>query len=182
MPDSPLKSLCMKHSGWSSSTFVSASHQTGLDMRSMTWRLIIVGLMGKGRSGSSLSLCPAGLCWTLAHLVQCGSDEGSRTWTQIWVQARMPDYSLNWTQRCQWCSSPIWRWLSRSQGPFGLNSTMEHGPSITDARQSTEKPLHKAVIERACQLFSVRDLQGSLNKFPDIFCMGTFIDSIHLKL
>ena len=26
------------------------------------------------------------------------------------------------------------------------------------------------------------DLRGSLNKFPDIFCMGTFIDSTHMKL
>ena len=23
---------------------------------------------------------------------------------------------------------------------------------------------------------------GSLNKFPDFFCMGTFIDSTHMKL
>ena len=27
-----------------------------------------------------------------------------------------------------------------------------------------------------------RIIQGSLNKFPDFFCMGTFIDSIHMKL
>ena len=25
-------------------------------------------------------------------------------------------------------------------------------------------------------------IQGSLNKFPDFFCMGTFIDSTHMKL
>ena len=25
-------------------------------------------------------------------------------------------------------------------------------------------------------------IQGSLNKFPDFFCMGTFIDSKHIKL
>ena len=25
------------------------------------------------------------------------------------------------------------------------------------------------------------DLQGSLNKFPDFFPMGTFIDSTHMK-
>ena len=29
--------------------------------------------------------------------MQCGPDEPSWTWTQIWVKARMPDYSLNWT-------------------------------------------------------------------------------------
>ena len=26
------------------------------------------------------------------------------------------------------------------------------------------------------------ELQGSLNKFPDFFRMGTFIDSTHIKL
>ena len=26
------------------------------------------------------------------------------------------------------------------------------------------------------------DIRGSLNKFPDFFCMGTFIDSTHMKL
>ena len=26
------------------------------------------------------------------------------------------------------------------------------------------------------------DIQGSLNKFPDFFRMGTFIDSTHMKL
>ena len=25
-------------------------------------------------------------------------------------------------------------------------------------------------------------IQGSLNKFSDFFCMGTFIDSTHMKL
>ena len=44
--------------------------------------------------------------WTLldfaghqAYLVQCGPDEPNWTWTQIWVQGCMPDYSLNWTAR-----------------------------------------------------------------------------------
>ena len=50
--------------------------------------------------------------------VQCGPDEPDWSWIQIWVQARMPDYSLNWTartsaiqrwQRCQRCSSPTRR-------------------------------------------------------------------------
>ena len=26
------------------------------------------------------------------------------------------------------------------------------------------------------------NIGGSLNKFPDFFCMGTFIDSTHMKL
>ena len=65
-----------------------------------------------------------GLCWSSAHLVQCEPDEPSWTWTQIWAQACMPDYSLNWTarfsviqewQRCQWCSSLTRRWPSRSR-------------------------------------------------------------------
>ena len=25
-------------------------------------------------------------------------------------------------------------------------------------------------------------IQGLLNKFPDFFCMGTFIDNTHMKL
>ena len=67
----------------------------------------------------------------------------------------MPDYSLHWTarssaiQRCQCCSSPIWRWPSRSQGPFSLKSAMEHWPSGTDAWQSAEEPLHEAVANPA---------------------------------
>ena len=29
---------------------------------------------------------------------------------------------------------------------------------------------------------TIADVQGPLNKFPDFFCMGTFIDSTHMKL
>ena len=135
--------------------FVSASHLTGLDTRSMTRRSIIVGVMGRERSGTSRGSSPAGLCCSSAHFIQCGPDEPSWTWTQIWVQPRMPDYSLNWKarssaiqgwQRCQWCSPPTRRWPSRSRRPFGLKSAQEHWPSGTDARQSAEKPLHKAEI------------------------------------
>ena len=111
--------------------FVSASHQTGLDTRSMTRRSIIEDIQGRGRSGTSRGSSPAGLCWSSAHFVQCWPDEPSGTWTQIWVQARMPYYSLNWTaksstiqawQRCQWCSSPTRRWPNRICRPFGLKS------------------------------------------------------------
>ena len=28
----------------------------------------------------------------------------------------------------------------------------------------------------------IYDIEGSLNKFPDFFRMGTFIDSTHMKL
>ena len=71
--------------------FVSASHQTGFDIRSMTQRSIIVGVYKRGRSDTSWGWSPAELCCSLAHLVLCGLDEPCWTWTQIWVQARMPD-------------------------------------------------------------------------------------------
>ena len=110
--------------------FVSVSHQTELTTRSMKRRSILVGVYGRGRSGTSRCSSPAGLCYSLPHLVQCGSDEPSWNWTQIWVQTRMPDYSLNWTTgssaiqgwwKCQWCSFSIW-----SRWSFGLTFAMEH--------------------------------------------------------
>ena len=125
------------------------------------------GDLGEGMSGMSQGSSPAWLCCSSAHLVQCKPDEPSWTWTQIWIQARLPDYSLNWTarssaiqgrQRYQWCNSPTWRWPSQSRGPFDLKSAMEFWPSGTNARQFAEKPLHKAKADQACQLFPVRDL------------------------
>ena len=71
-------------------SFVPASHQTGLDTRSIIRRSIIVGIWGRGMSHPSRSSSPALLCWSSAHLVQCRPDEPSWTWTQIWVQIRMP--------------------------------------------------------------------------------------------
>ena len=70
-------------------------------------------------------MSPASLCWSSAHLVLCGPDEPSWSWTPIWVMARIPDHSLNWTarssaiqggQRCQCCNSPTWRWPSQNHG------------------------------------------------------------------
>ena len=55
--------------------FVSASHQTGLDTRSMTQRLIIVDIKGgksQARAKARALLDHAG---HQAHLVQCGPDE-----------------------------------------------------------------------------------------------------------
>ena len=113
---------------------------------------------GRGRSGPSIGSSPAGLCWWSSHLVQRGPDEPSWTWTQIWVQAWMLDYSLKWTarscviqgwQRCQWCRSHTWRWPSRSHGPFSFKSAIEHWLSSTDARQYAEKSLRKAVADWA---------------------------------
>ena len=89
-----------------------------------------VGILGRGMLGTS----PAGLCWSSTYLVQCGPDEPSWSWTQIWVQACIPAYSLNWTarssaiegeQRCQCCSSSTQRWPSWNQGPFSLESTID---------------------------------------------------------
>ena len=103
--------------------FVTASHVTELDTRSMTRRLIIVGVSGREWSGTSRRSSPTGLCWSSVHLVQCGPDEPSWSWIQIWVQASMLGYSLNWTarsraihggQRCQSCSSPTRRWPNRN--------------------------------------------------------------------
>ena len=95
--------------------FVPASHQRGLDTRSMTRRSIIEGIYGRGRSSMRWCSIHVELCWSLVNLVQCEPDGYSWSWTQIWVQSRMPDYCLNWTARCsaiqrrqkgQWCSSP----------------------------------------------------------------------------
>ena len=57
--------------------FVAASHQTGLDTRSKARRPIKVGKNGRGRSGTSRDSNPAGLCCSLTHEVQCGSNEPS---------------------------------------------------------------------------------------------------------
>ena len=71
--------------------FVTASHQTGLDTRSISHKSIIVEIEGRGRSCRSRDSSTAGLCWLSTHFVQYGPDEPTWTWTQIWVQARMPD-------------------------------------------------------------------------------------------
>ena len=60
--------------------FVAASHQTGLDTRSMTRRSTIVGILGEGTNRGSN---PAGLSWSSAHLMQRGPDEPSWSWTKV---------------------------------------------------------------------------------------------------
>ena len=66
------------------------------------------GAWRKGRSGSNRGSNLAELCKSSTHLVQCKTDEPCRTWTQTWIQAGMPNNSLNWTkwssdiQCCQW--------------------------------------------------------------------------------
>ena len=108
-----------------------------------TWHNIdYSGGLGRGKLGMSRGSSPAWLYWLSTHLVRCGPDEPS------WVQARMPDYSLNWTmgsrviqgwQRCQWCGLPIRKRSSRCRGPLGLKSAMEYWPFGTDAKQSPEQ-------------------------------------------
>ena len=103
------------------------------------------GDLGEGKVGTSRGSSPTALYWSSAHLVQCGPDEPSWSWIQIWVQVRIPDYSLNWTarssaiqgrQRCQYCSSPTQWWSNRSWGPFGLESAIDcDTPSVTNARR-----------------------------------------------
>ena len=104
---------------------------------------------------TSRSSCSTWLCWSSASLMQCGPNRPNWIWTQIWVQARMPDYRLNWTarssviqslKRWQWCSLPTRRWPSWSRGSYSLKSAIEHWPSSTDARQSAEKPLREAQL------------------------------------
>ena len=47
--------------------FTAASHQTGLDTRSMTREPIIVGILERGRLGTSQGSYHAGLCYSLTH-------------------------------------------------------------------------------------------------------------------
>ena len=47
--------------------FVAASHQTGLDTKSIAWRPIKVRLKGRGKSGTSRDLNPPGLCCSSTH-------------------------------------------------------------------------------------------------------------------
>ena len=114
----------------------------------MTRKSIIEGVYEREKSNMSRGSSLAWLCWSSTHLVQCEPDEPSWTWTQIWVQARMPDHGLNWTalssaiqgwQRCQLYWSLTWRRPSLSRRPFGLKSAMEHWPSSTNARQSADQ-------------------------------------------
>ena len=62
--------------------------------------------------GTSQGSNPVGLCWSSTHLVQCEPDEHSWTWTQTWVQVRMPDYSLNWTSKS--IAILVSQWLLRA--------------------------------------------------------------------
>ena len=37
-------------------------------------------------------------------------------------------------------------------------------------------------IQEPQQTLTIQDIRGAYDKFPDIFRMGTFIDSTHMKL
>ena len=45
-----------------------------------------------------------------------------------------------------------------------------------------EKKFIKKSDMLPCQFFLIKNMWGSLNKFPDFFRMGTFIDSTLMKL
>ena len=90
--------------------------------------------LGGGWSGTSWGSNPDGLYWSLTRLVQWWPDELNWPWIQIWVQARMPDYSLNWTsrfsaiqrgQRVSYCLSPTRRWPNRSRVQDMLKSSLD---------------------------------------------------------
>ena len=117
--------------------------------------MIVVAVYGRGRSATSRCSNPDGLCWSSTNLVQCGSDEPSWSWTQIWAQARMPDYSLNWTakssaiqggQRCQCCSSPTRRWLSQSRSLSSSNLSLISIPHPARMPDGTAKARCKISI------------------------------------
>ena len=57
--------------------FAYVSHQTKFDPKSKARRPIKVGVKEKGRSGTNRGSKSAGLCCSLAHLVQCEPDEPS---------------------------------------------------------------------------------------------------------
>ena len=112
----------------------------------------------KVRSGSSRDTTLAGLCWSSAHFVQCEPNELCRTWTQSYVRARMPDYSLNWTKRssdikyCQWHHRPP------EGGPGAIQSRIcpwSWTPLRAEARQPSELPV--AVRFRKIQFGGAQD-------------------------
>ena len=55
-------------------------------------------------------------------------------------------------------------------------------PSPTSQCSSYWKGSFLATLGYGRQLYFYLYIQGSLNKFPDFFHMGTFIDSTHMKL
>ena len=143
--------------------FVSASHQTGLDTRSNYPKVDFSGGLGEGKVGHEPRLGP---CWSSNPLVQRGPDEPSWSWTQIWVQVIMLDYSLNWTvrssaiqggQRCQSCSSPTQRWPNRSWRPFDLESLI----SIPVRRECQTAQLKKAASKTKTVLFPTSQFRTS---------------------
>ena len=112
----------------------------------MIWRSDYSEGWGRGRSGTSRGSSPAGLCWSLAHLVQCGPgepkldmdpnmDPGTDDWLLLKLDREVHCYTKVSINR---------RWPSRSQGLFGFESAIDHWLSGTDAREYAEKPLREA--------------------------------------
>ena len=94
--------------------------------------------------------------------MQYEPDEPKWTWTQIWIQVRMPDYSLNGTirssaiqggKRCQCCNSPTRRGPSRSRGLFGLESAIGFDTRPAQMPDSTQKNLCAKIIRATRRIY-----------------------------
>ena len=99
-------------SGLSSATlltlFVTASHQTGHDTRSMTWRLIIKGVEGGGG-------CAQIETWTLLEYAEAGSLSASNlslTLNSAPGRSQLPHWYLSYIPSNGQCgTSPFFRWV-----------------------------------------------------------------------
>ena len=96
------------------SVFVSASHQTGLDSRSMTRRSIIVGIRGgEGRARAEaralLVISPLSAMWAWWSLLDMDPNNGRDTdvWLLLKLDQEVQCYLRD--QECQQCSSPTRR-------------------------------------------------------------------------
>ena len=57
-----------------------------------------------------------------------------------------------------------------------MNST------LSDPKQQKIGVPQSSILSVILFMIKITKIRGSLNKFPDFFCMGTFIDSTHMKL
>ena len=154
--------------------FVAASHQTRLDTRSKAWRLIKVGIKGRGRSGTSRDSNPACLCCSSAHLVQCEPDEtssftnpnvGPGTYASLLLKLDAWPSAVQGGQRRQKCSSPTRRCLIKGPksaivpfpgprsgpksrtGPGAVFVAASHQTRL-DTRSKAQRPIKVGIKER----------------------------------
>ena len=97
----------------------------------------------------------------------------------MWIQVRMPDYSLNWTARssdiqtCQGWSSPTQMWSRRRRGPFGLKS------AFAGQRPLGSKPTgrgHRGTRKSSCTFSS------NWLVWKDLFCLQLLIGKRRVHL